>query len=86
MKKGKLKEIVAELQGASKMHLKQSKEIESHIDDMKSPAKMNSPLNAKKKKVLNHTNTTCWDGHAPKAGEPKTKISDKTGERVNNCS
>ena len=39
MKKGRLKEIVAELQGASKMHLKQSKEIEEHIDDMGSPAK-----------------------------------------------
>tara|TARA_R100000541_G_scaffold3483_1_gene10749 strand:- start:10 stop:366 length:357 start_codon:yes stop_codon:yes gene_type:complete len=39
MKKGRLKEIVAELQGASKMHLKQSKEIEGHIDDMKSPVK-----------------------------------------------
>jgi len=44
MKKGRLKEIVAELQGASKMHLKQSKEIAAHIDDMASPAKMTSPL------------------------------------------
>tara|TARA_R110001592_G_scaffold188451_1_gene433749 strand:- start:296 stop:739 length:444 start_codon:yes stop_codon:yes gene_type:complete len=34
IKKGRLKEIVSELQGASKMHLKQSKEIEKHIDDM----------------------------------------------------
>jgi|TARA_R110000787_G_scaffold123778_1_gene234921 hypothetical protein len=39
MKKGRLKEIVKELQSASKMHLKQSKEIASHIDDMESPAK-----------------------------------------------
>tara|TARA_R100000544_G_C2181147_1_gene36937 strand:- start:5 stop:337 length:333 start_codon:yes stop_codon:yes gene_type:complete len=39
MKKGRLNEIVKELQGASKMHLKQSKEIEKHIDDMGSPAK-----------------------------------------------
>ena len=38
------------------------------------------------KKVLDHTNTTCWKGHAPKPGEPKTKISAKTGRRVNNCS
>ena len=37
-------------------------------------------------KVKNHTNTKCWPGHAPKPGEPKTKISSKTGERVNNCS
>ena len=39
LKKGRLAEIVKELQGASKMHLKQSKEIESHIEDMGSPAK-----------------------------------------------
>ena len=38
------------------------------------------------KKVLDHTNTKCWKGHAPKPGEPKTKISDRTGNRVNNCS
>ena len=37
LKKGRLAEIVEELQGASKMHLKQSKEIDSHIDDMGSP-------------------------------------------------
>jgi hypothetical protein len=39
LKKGRLKEIVEELKGASKMHLKQSKEIDSHIDDMESPLK-----------------------------------------------
>jgi len=37
MKKGRLSEIVKELEGASKMHLKQSKEIKSHIKDMESP-------------------------------------------------
>ena len=37
LKKGRLSEIVKELQGASKMHLKQSKEIDSHIEDMESP-------------------------------------------------
>ena len=41
MKKGRMAEIVKELQGASKMHLKQSKEIAEHIDDMGSPAKKN---------------------------------------------
>ena len=41
MKKGGLKTIVSELQGASKMHLRQSKEIEKHIDDMGSPASRN---------------------------------------------
>ena len=44
LKKGRLKEIVTELQGASKMHLKQSKEIAAHIDDMESPTKMVSHL------------------------------------------
>jgi len=40
MKKGRLQEIVKELKGASEMHLKQSKEIKSHIDDMsKGPGK-----------------------------------------------
>jgi|TARA_B110000879_G_C10819918_1_gene373703 hypothetical protein len=37
MKKNRLKEIVSELKNASKMHLSQSKEINKHIDDMKSP-------------------------------------------------
>ena len=37
MKKGRLKEIVSELQGASKMHLQQSKDIEKHIEEMNSP-------------------------------------------------
>ncbi len=37
LKKGRLAEIVKEIKGASKMHLKQSKEIDKHIDDMSSP-------------------------------------------------
>jgi len=37
LKKGRLSEIVKELQGASEMHLKQSKEIDSHIEDMGTP-------------------------------------------------
>jgi hypothetical protein len=40
MKKGRLLEIVKELEGASKMHLKQSKEIKSHIKDMESPLEL----------------------------------------------
>ena len=40
LKKGRLSEIVKELQGASKMHLKQSKEIDSHIKDMESPLEL----------------------------------------------
>ena len=54
MKKGRLKEIVSELQGASKMHLKQSKEIAEHIDDMKTPLKF---------KGANSSNSSCWDGY-----------------------
>ena len=79
--KQKVKKIIKELQGASKMHLRQSKELAS-MAKKASPFLMRSPL----KKVLDHTNTTCWKGHAPKPGEPKTKISSKTGRRVNNCS
>ena len=41
-----LKTIVKELQGASKMHLRQSKEIEKHIDDMGSPIKMIGAIGA----------------------------------------
>ena len=55
MKKGRLKEIVAELQGASKMHLKQSKEIAAHLDDMESPTKMVSPLEKGR----------CWKNYKP---------------------
>ena len=40
LKKGRLSEIVKELQGASKMHLKQSKEIDSHIEEMESPLEL----------------------------------------------
>lgn len=40
MKKGRLQEIVKELAGASKMHLQQSKDIEKHIEDMKSPLEL----------------------------------------------
>lgn len=42
MKKDGLKTIVKELQGASKMHLAQSKKIQRHIEDMKSPVKRQS--------------------------------------------
>ena len=73
MKKGRLAEIVKELQGASKMHLKQSKEIESHIDDMESPLDF---------KGANSKNSKCWPGFK-KVG---TQISPSgTGETVNDC-
>ena len=73
MKKGRLAEIVKELQGASKIHLKQSKEIESHIDDMESPLDF---------KGANSSNSKCWKGYK-KVG---TKSSPSgTGETVNDC-
>tara|TARA_R110000796_G_scaffold234451_1_gene353251 strand:- start:218 stop:445 length:228 start_codon:yes stop_codon:yes gene_type:complete len=52
MKKNRLKEIVGELQNASKMHLSQSKEIDKHIDDMESPLnlKISSKCKAAAKK------------------------------------
>jgi hypothetical protein len=38
-------------------------------------------------KGANSSNSKCWPGHAPKAGEPKTKMSKtRPGVRVNNCS
>ena len=40
MQKGRLQEIVKELAEASKMHLKQSKEIDKHIKDMESPLEL----------------------------------------------
>ena len=73
LKKGRLAEIVKELQGASKMHLKQSKEIDSHIDDMESPLDF---------KGANSSNSKCWEGYK-KVG---TKSSPSgTGETVNDC-
>lgn len=73
LRKGRLAEIVKELQGASKMHLKQSKEIDSHIDDMESPLDF---------KGANSSNSKCWPGFK-KVG---TKISPSgTGETVNDC-
>ena len=73
IKNERLAEIVKELQGASKMHLKQSKEIDSHIDDMESPLDF---------KGANSSNSKCWPGFK-KVG---TKISPSgTGETVNDC-
>tara|TARA_B110001450_G_scaffold203619_1_gene193141 strand:- start:249 stop:488 length:240 start_codon:yes stop_codon:yes gene_type:complete len=73
LKKGRLAEIVKELQGASKMHLKQSKEIDSHIDDME------SPLN---QKGANSSNSKCWKGYKKVGTKPSPS---GTGETVNDC-
>ena len=60
MKKGRLKEIVKELQKASKMHLKQSEEIAEH-------RKLNKPFYSEEHKV----NVDIEDGvlsNTPKSG------------------
>ena len=44
MKKDGLSTIVKELENASKMHLTQSKKIQGHIDDMKSPANFSQDI------------------------------------------
>ena len=71
-----------------KKHSEDSKPV-SH--DPEGPFKMKgytypgtSPLEFK---GANSSNSKCWPGHAPKAGEPKTKMSKtRPGVRVNNCS
>jgi hypothetical protein len=73
LKKGRLTEIVKELQGASKMHLKQSKEIDSHIDDMESPLDF---------KGANSSNSKCWEGYKKVGTKPSPS---GTGETVNDC-
>ena len=73
LKKGRLEEIVKELQGASKMHLKQSKEIDSHIDDMESPLDF---------KGANSSNSKCWEGFKKVGTKPSPS---GTGETVNDC-
>ena len=73
LKKGRLAEIVKELQGASKMQLKQSKEIDSHIDDMESPLDFKS---------ANSSNSKCWEGYKKVGTKPSPS---GTGETVNDC-
>ena len=73
LKKGRLAEIVKELQIASKMHLKQSKEIDSHIDDMESPLDF---------KGANSKNSKCWKGYKKVGTKPSPS---GTGETVNDC-
>ena len=73
LKKGRLAEIVKELQGASKMHLKQSKEIKGHIEDMESPLDF---------KGANSSNSKCWEGYKKVGTKPSPS---GTGETVNDC-
>ena len=74
MKKNRLKEIVGELENASKMHLSQSKEIDKHIDDMASPLnlKISSSCKraAKKKfKVYPSAYANMWASKQQKKGK-----------------
>jgi len=81
MKENGLKKIIEELKNASKMHLKQSEELQDHANEMTvAPTKMNSPLKKKK--------NTCWKGYKAK-GKKKSPSGKKTKggkvKMVNNC-
>jgi len=74
MKNNRLKEIVVELKNASKMHLSQSKEIDKHIDDMKSPLdlKLSSKCKAAAKnkfKVYPSAYANMWASKQQKKGK-----------------
>ena len=47
MKYKNLEEVVKELQGAVKAHGRQAKVVKKHIEEMKSPTKMTSPMKGK---------------------------------------
>ena len=68
----RLKKVVKELEGASKMHLKQSKDIKSHVKAMQSaaPFKMKTPLYKK---------GPCWKGYE------MIGMKKKGGRNVPNC-
>ena len=78
----RLKEVVKELKGASKMHLKQSKDVAKHIKMMENapPFKMKSPMKkisgpckaaAKRKfKVWPSAYASGWGVRCTKAGGP----------------
>tara|TARA_R110000796_G_scaffold169763_1_gene286590 strand:- start:266 stop:508 length:243 start_codon:yes stop_codon:yes gene_type:complete len=73
----KIKKIIKELQGASKMHLKQSKQLAS-MAKKASPFKQRSPLLV----------DTCWDGYhaeGKKKSPSNKKTSGGTIKMVNNC-
>ena len=83
MKENGLKTIIEELKNASKMHLRQSEELQDHANEMTvAPTKMNSPLKKKKKK------NSCWKGYKAK-GKKKSPSGKKTKggkvKMVNNC-
>jgi len=82
MKYKNLEEVVEQLNSAVVAHGKQAKTIKKHINEMEGSKE--SPATFK---GANSSNSKCWPGHAPKAGEPKTKMSKtRPGVRVNNCS
>ena len=56
---------------------KLAKELDMKVSGMYKDAEY------KGESVVSEDDTPCWDTH--KVGNPKTKISSKTGKRVNNC-
>ena len=75
LKNKKLKKVVSELHNASKMHKKQAKIVDKHIDDMNEE----SPL---KFKGADSSNSSCWKGYR-KVGTKKSPSG--TGKTVNDC-
>ena len=67
-----LKKVVGELKNASKMHLAQSKLIDSHIDEMKG-IPFNTAFKKKRKK------NPCWKGYE------MIGMKKKGGRTVPNC-
>ena len=69
----KMNTIISELQNASKMHLRQSKELAEHVEDMGS-----NPLKR----------MSCWKGYKAK-GKKKSPSGKRTKsgkiKMVNNC-
>ena len=50
------------------------------------PQRLGVPKSPNTFKGANSSNSKCWRGCEPKAGEPKTKMSsNRPGVRVNNC-
>jgi len=77
MKNQKIKKIISELQGASKTHLKQSKDLAKMVKK-NSPFQLKSPLKA----------DTCWPGYhaeGKKKSPSFAKTADSNIKMVNNC-
>jgi hypothetical protein len=65
------------LKKLGKVKIDLAKELDMKVSGMYKDAEY------KGESVVSEDDTPCWDTH--KVGNPKTKISSKTGKRVNNC-